>query len=82
MASIPHNGTDSAGGVALVTPSDTVDLTNATRAIRVETSGDVKLTTVLGQSVVCAFEAGETRAIKATRIWSTGTTCTGIEAMW
>lgn len=77
-----HTGTESAGGIVSVTPSDTVDLTNASRAIRVATGGNVALITTLGQAVTCAFLSGETRPIKATRIKSTGTTATGIESMY
>lgn len=77
-----HHGTEPAGGVVLITPSDTADLANSTRAIRVEVGGDVKVRTVLGQDVVCAFTDGETRPIKAIRIFATGTTSTGIEGMY
>jgi hypothetical protein len=59
--------------------SDTVDLVNAVRAIRVAVAGNIKLTTKAGNAVVCAFAAGETRQIYATRIWSTSTTATGME---
>lgn len=72
---------DPAGDIIAVTPSDTVDLTKAARAIRVTTAGNVVLITRAGNTVTCAFLAGETRPIAATRILSTGTTATGIEAM-
>lgn len=69
-------------GVANVTPSDTVYLTNSSRQIRVTVAGNVKVTTVNGSVATCAFAAGEIRNIRATLIWSTGTTATGIEVMW
>lgn len=82
MTTVIHYGTEPAGGVVVITPSDTTDLANATRAIRVKAAGDVKVRTVLGQDVVCAFESGETRPIKAVRVFSTGTTATTIEGMY
>lgn len=74
--------TASAFGVLSVTPSDSVDLTYAVRAIRVTVGGTVKITCGDGTTVTCAFTDGETRAITATRIWATGTTSTGIEGMY
>jgi hypothetical protein len=62
--------------------SDTVDLTKPSRAIRVAGAGNVQITTPEGGNNnprVLAFLAGETRAVRATRIWSTNTTATGIE---
>lgn len=67
--------------VYAVTPSDTVNLPQTVRAIRVAGAGNVVITTSLGQKATLAFTAGETRWIFATRIWSTGTTATTIEAM-
>lgn len=64
-----------------ITPDDDNDLAVATRAIRVTVGGDVKLVTVGGQTVVCAFASGETRAIRAVRVLDTDTTATGIEGM-
>ena len=71
-----------AQGVFAPAQSDTVDLAIATRYIRVTGAGAVKITGVDGVATVCAFAAGETRAIRAARIWSTGTTATGIEGMY
>lgn len=79
---IIHDNNMPAGGVVLITPSDTVNLTNATRAIRVEVGGDVRVLTTLGQDVVCAFLSGETRPIMALRVFATNTTATGIEGMY
>ena len=71
-----------ASGVFAVTPHDTNELANYTRAIRVSVGGNVKITGVDDVATVCAFLSGETRAIRAKRIWSTGTTATGIEGMY
>lgn len=64
-----------------ITPSDSVDLEHATRAIRVAGAGNVVVVTAAGTTRTCAFLAGETRAIRASRVKSTGTTATGIEGM-
>lgn len=71
---------DPAGDIIIVSPSDTIDLTSKARAIRVAVAGNVQITTAAGNVVVCAFLAGETRAIRASRIWNTNTTATTIEA--
>lgn len=72
-----------ASDVVVVTPSDSADLTNPCRAIRVAGAGNVVITTPASPltKVTCAFLAGETRAIRATRIWNTNTTATTIEAL-
>jgi hydroxymethylglutaryl-CoA reductase len=67
--------------VIVVTPSDTVDLATAVRAIRATAAGTVAVITKYGNTVTCAFLAGETRAIYATRIMATNTTATGLEGM-
>lgn len=74
--------TGPAYGVFNVTPSDTVDLLKSSRAIRVTIGGAVKITGADGVTTVCDFIGGETRPLRATRIWATGTTATGIEGMY
>lgn len=64
-----------------ITPNDGADLSTATRAIRAAEAGNVVLITISGNQRSCAFAAGETRAIRATRVLATGTTATGIEGM-
>lgn len=76
-----YGSADPAGDVVVVTPSDSADLATPCRAIRVAGAGNIQLTTAKGSVVVCAFLAGETRAIRATRIWNTNTTATTIEAL-
>ncbi len=71
---------DPAGDIIVVTTSDSADLASPCRAIRATAAGNIVLTTAAGNKVTCAFLAGETRAIRATRIWATNTTATGIEA--
>lgn len=66
-----------------VTPSDNPanNFPAPCRAIRATAAGNVALVTLAGDVRVCAFQAGETRAIRAIRINSTNTTATGLEAM-
>lgn len=73
--------TSPAQDVFAITPSDAVDLAFATRAIRAAGAGNVVLITLAGQQRTCAFAAGETRAIRATRVLASGTTATGLEGM-
>lgn len=66
-----------------VTPADGTagDLGFTSRAIRCEGAGVVTGIMASGTTRSCNFKAGETRALRFTRIVSTGTTATGIEAM-
>ena len=75
---------DPASDVLVVTPSDSADLPKVARAIRLGgTAGNITVTTLVGNKVVLAFLAGETRSVAVTRIWATGTTATApIEAMF
>ena len=81
---IPHDD-DSAAHVALVTPSDTVDLTVPTRGISFVTAGALKITTTGAETVTIpsgALAAGVIHPIRARRIFSTGTTAASIVAYW
>ena len=71
----------SIGVVAPAAQSDTVSLVIPYKAIRVTAAGNVKIKDARGTDAVCAFAAGETRYITATRIYATLTTATGIEGM-
>ncbi len=63
-----------------VTPSDSTDMTHATRGILVGTSGNVAVNTVGGESSVTIYSlvAGIVHPIRATRVLSTGTTAANI----
>ena len=66
-----------------VTPSDTVDLPDGPcRGIHCNVAGDVKMTDLAGNAVVMTLLAGVPYAYACTRIWSTGTTATGIRALY
>lgn len=69
------------GHVVSVTTSDSVDLAVMCQAIRATAAGNIKITCPSGATPTLAFAAAETRYVRATRIWATGTTATGIEAM-
>ena len=66
-----------------VTPSDSVDLDQTTRAVSVGVAGDVSVETAGGQSAVVIYmAAGVPFPVRVTRINATGTTATGIVAYW
>lgn len=79
-----NSGLDSPpGNGALVSPNDSVDLTNVSRACIVATAGDVKVTTLGGQTLVIpSVTAGQFLPFRFTRIWSTGTTASNISCWW
>jgi hypothetical protein len=68
--------------LAGATPSDTVDLPMASRAINTATAGAVRVTTVGGSTETVFVAAGLAFPVRATRIWQTGTTATGIVVMF
>ena len=66
-----------------VTPNDSTDLANSSRAIYVGVGGNIKLTTVDGDTVtMVGVAAGSFYPIRVARIWSTDTTATNIQAWW
>lgn len=65
-----------------VTPSDTADITYASRALNVSEAGFVRVTTVGGNDATIFVSAGNAFPVRATRIWDTGTTATGIAVMY
>lgn len=67
--------TDPVNNMALVTPSDAEDLAYDTRCIHITVAGNVKITTVGGQTITAAFAVG-THACRIRRIWNTGKTAT------
>lgn len=64
-----------------ITPDDGSDLTFVTRAINVAESGAVRVTTRDDDIATVTVAAGVPFPIRVKRIWSTGTTATGIVAM-
>lgn len=66
--------------VQVTTGDDSTDLTYVSRAILVATAGNIKVTTLGGETAVVPFPAGQT-SLRVTRIWSTSTTAVGITAL-
>ncbi len=64
-----------------VTPSDTVDLPNSTRALYVGGAGDVEVTTVGGDTVTLTGVSGVLPLCVA-RVHAAGTSATDIVALW
>lgn len=64
-----------------ITPSDTADLSLASRALNVATSGMVRVTTVGGDTGTVHVVAGIAFPVRVRRVWATGTTATGIVVM-
>ena len=73
--------TSPARNVAAVTPSDSEDLANVAKAIEVHVAGDIKVTTIGGVTITKPFFVGY-HPLVVTRIWSTGTTASGIYALY
>jgi hypothetical protein len=68
---------------AAVTPSDSADLTNVTRAIYVGGAGNIVLVTQGGETVtLTGLLVGVVYRVCASRIKSTSTTATNIVALW
>ena len=68
---------------ASVTPSDSTDLTNVTRALYVGGAGALVIITQGGDTVTfAAVPAGTTIPVCASRVKSTGTAATSIVALW
>lgn len=62
-----------------VTPSDADELQYVTRAIRCGTGGDLAIKSVSGViTVIPDVLSGETVAVMAVKVYSTGTTASGI----
>jgi hypothetical protein len=65
-----------------ITPHDTNDLASVTRAIRAQSAGTAVCIMLSGQQRSLQFLAGETRAVRVSRVLSTGTTSSmGLEGM-
>lgn len=72
----------------VISPSDSVDLPFEVRAIRATGAGNVVVETPRSREIggtstkrTLAFLAGETRIVRAVKVWSTSTTATGLEGI-
>ena len=64
-----------------VTPNDTVDLPNHARAIRAASGGTLRIKTYRGAVRNTRIGSGEILMVYASRIYATGTSATGLEAL-
>ena len=68
-----------ADGAIAITPSDNNNLSRSVRALYVGVSGDVKITFIDDTEVTfVALAAGVIHPMRAKKVFSTGTTATGI----
>ncbi len=66
-----------------VTPSDSTDLATSARSLWIGAAGDVRLTTVGGDTVTfVGCTGGSLLPVRAARVHATGTTATNIIALW
>lgn len=74
------SGLESPGEHAFaVTPNDSADLAYVTRGVYVGGTGTLKVTMLGGEDVTfTGLAAGVIHPIRAKRIWSTGTSATGV----
>ncbi|WP_026782964.1 spike base protein, RCAP_Rcc01079 family [Pleomorphomonas koreensis] len=70
-----------AAQAAAVTPSDSTDLANASRALYVGTAGNLTIVTV-GGSTVTLIGASGWMPVRVARVLATGTTASDIVAVW
>lgn len=71
-----------ATSVAEITPDDSTDLAQVSLALNVATPGSVRVTTLGGDVVDVQIAAGVAFPLRVSRVWATGTTATGIRALY
>jgi hypothetical protein len=77
------SGLDSpARNAAPVTPDDASDLPVSARSLYVGATGDVRITTVGGDTVTFTGVPAGILPVRAARVHATGTTATDIVAVW
>lgn len=67
--------------LANITPNDSADLANFTRALYLGAGGDVQVDTVGGQTLTVTLSEGW-HPIRVRRVYATSTTATGLIAGW
>lgn len=76
------NATASADRWAGVTPSDTTDLTAVPKALYIGVAGNISLTGADGATSTFIVASGQTVPLRPRRVRTTGTTATGIVALY
>ncbi|SLN13291.1 hypothetical protein PSA7680_00259 [Pseudoruegeria aquimaris] len=64
-----------------ITPDDGTDLPFVTRALNAATSGEVRITTLGGDTATLYVAAGAVIPIRASRVWATGTVASGLRGL-
>ena len=84
MAIEPNTrGSNPAENAAAVTPHDSNDLTNVARALYIGGTGNVKVDTAAGDTVIFyAAPVGAIIPVRVKRVYSTGTTATNITSIF
>lgn len=65
-----------------VTPNDSTDLVRHARGVYCTGAGTIKVTMAGGTDLTFTAAAGQFLPIEVSRIWATGTTATGIIALY
>ena len=76
-----RNTTEPAFGAQEITTSDSVDLTVNSRGLWIGGSGNIKVTTEIGDTVTFVGVSGLI-PLAVRRIWATGTTATDIVSLY
>lgn len=71
-----------ANHAAAVTPSNTADLSDASRCLVIGTAGDLKVDMVSGLTVTMPSVPACILPVRVTRVYATGTTASNITALW
>lgn len=82
MPTYQHNSSDPAEGAEVVTPSDTVELAQYSRALYVGTGGNVAAVIDGTAITFTGVPAGSILPIRTNRVNATNTTATNIVALY
>lgn len=83
FASYREGLSDPADNAAAVTPNDSADLTTTARALYIGVGGDLKVT-LIGSGTITfqSYPSGQWLPCRVSRVFASGTTATGIVAVW
>lgn len=76
------HGSRPGDGSATVTPNDSTNLTQIARSVFIETGGTIKFTALDGTVDTWTVPDSFYLNVQVARVWSTGTTATGIHAIY
>lgn len=76
------HGSRPGDGSAAVTPNDSTDLAQVARSLFVQVGGTVKFTALDGTVDTWTVPDNFLVPVQVARVWSTGTTATGIHAIY